>query len=93
MSILDSKAFKQSLHIFWTGIADVVRVCEQKKRFVEFETGSDLKTAVEKLDGREFKGSRVICTQDVGNPLVSPLPDGLVLIYLPDSIPGGPPIP
>ncbi|EER37230.1 conserved hypothetical protein [Histoplasma capsulatum H143] len=29
------------------------------------EEGSDLKTAVEKLDGREFKGSRVLCTQDI----------------------------
>lgn len=36
--------------------------------FVEFETANDLKTAVEKLDGREFKGARVTCTQDVGSP-------------------------
>lgn len=34
-------------------------------RFVEFETANDLKTAVEKLDGREFKGSRVSCIADV----------------------------
>ncbi|PGH23333.1 hypothetical protein AJ80_02585 [Polytolypa hystricis UAMH7299] len=33
--------------------------------FVEFETVNDLKTAVEKLDGRDFKGSRVTCTQDI----------------------------
>ncbi|KAK4175567.1 hypothetical protein QBC36DRAFT_22083 [Triangularia setosa] len=29
--------------------------------FVEFETAADLRTAVEKLDGREFKGNRVTC--------------------------------
>ena len=34
-------------------------------RFVEFETSSDLKVAIEKLDGREFKGAHVTCTQDV----------------------------
>lgn len=33
--------------------------------FVEFETAADLKTAVEKLDGREFKGVRVGCTANV----------------------------
>jgi hypothetical protein len=33
--------------------------------FVEFETSADLKTAVEKLDGREFKGVTVQCTPDV----------------------------
>lgn len=33
-----------------------------KNSFVEFETAADLKTAVEKLDGREFKGARVGCT-------------------------------
>lgn len=33
--------------------------------FVEFETAADLRTAVEKLDGREFKGSRVQCLVDV----------------------------
>ncbi|KAI1182975.1 hypothetical protein F5B17DRAFT_160130 [Nemania serpens] len=32
--------------------------------FVEFETASDLKTAVEKLDNREFKGQRVNCVAD-----------------------------
>ncbi|KAK2750969.1 hypothetical protein FQN57_000044 [Myotisia sp. PD_48] len=35
------------------------------KGFVEFETGNDLRTAVEKLDGRDFKGSRVTCTADI----------------------------
>ncbi|KAJ4293778.1 hypothetical protein N0V88_005287 [Collariella sp. IMI 366227] len=29
--------------------------------FVEFETAADLRTAVEKLDGREFKNARVTC--------------------------------
>ena len=33
--------------------------------FVEFETSADLKSAVEKLDGREFKGATVHCTPDV----------------------------
>lgn len=37
--------------------------------FVEFETGADLKTAVEKLDGREFKGSVVHCISDVSGTL------------------------
>ncbi|PKS12856.1 hypothetical protein jhhlp_000196 [Lomentospora prolificans] len=32
--------------------------------FVEFETAADLRTAVEKLDGREFKGSPVACIAD-----------------------------
>ncbi|ETN41215.1 uncharacterized protein HMPREF1541_03150 [Cyphellophora europaea CBS 101466] len=33
--------------------------------FVEFETSADLKSAVEKLDGREFKGATVHCTPDI----------------------------
>lgn len=37
-------------------------------RFVEFETANDLKTAVEKLDQREFKGARVNCVADVRIP-------------------------
>ncbi|KAK4190750.1 hypothetical protein QBC35DRAFT_54054 [Podospora australis] len=32
--------------------------------FVEFETANDLRTAVEKLDAREFKGNRVTCVAD-----------------------------
>jgi hypothetical protein len=32
---------------------------------VEFETAADLRTAVEKLDGREFKNARVICVANV----------------------------
>jgi len=35
-----------------------------KGSFVEFETAADLRTAVEKLDGREFKGVRVTCIAD-----------------------------
>lgn len=34
-------------------------------RFVEFETANDLKNAVEKLNGREFKGTRVNCIAEV----------------------------
>ena len=49
--------------------------------FVEFETAADLKTAVERLDGREFKGARVTCTADVSLPviisLISKLSTGL----------------
>jgi len=33
--------------------------------FVEFETSADLKSAVEKLDGKEFKGATVHCTPDI----------------------------
>ena len=32
---------------------------------MEYETGADLKTAVEKIDGREFKGESVHCIADV----------------------------
>ncbi|KAI2793179.1 hypothetical protein POX_b03229 [Penicillium oxalicum] len=38
---------------------------EQGRGFVEFETANDLKTAVEKLDQHEFKGSRVTCVADI----------------------------
>ncbi|CCU74494.1 \x09 pre-mRNA splicing factor [Blumeria hordei DH14] len=37
---------------------------EGKGSFVEFETAADLKLAVEKLDGREFKGVAVTCVAD-----------------------------
>ncbi|KAI8686252.1 hypothetical protein NCS55_00299900 [Fusarium keratoplasticum] len=40
--------------------------------FVEFETAADLRTAVEKLDGREFKGQRVQCVADVELSLTFP---------------------
>lgn len=36
-------------------------------RFVEFETDTDLKTAVEKLDNQDFKGTNVHCYADVSN--------------------------
>lgn len=36
-----------------------------RRSFVEFETGADLKTAVSKLDGQEFKGAVVHCVADV----------------------------
>jgi hypothetical protein len=50
---------------------------DKDKRFVEFETANDLKTAVEKLDQREFKGSRVTCVADVRSPFsfLFPFPD------------------
>ncbi|KAI9825619.1 MAG: hypothetical protein M1832_000963 [Thelocarpon impressellum] len=41
------------------------------KGFVEFETAADLKTAVEALDGRDFKEHRVTCVADVGPPAPS----------------------
>ena len=42
-------------------------------RFVEYETAADLKQAVEKLDGQEFKGNTVHCVADVGNALATAL--------------------
>ena len=33
--------------------------------FVEYETANDLKQAVEKIDGRDFKGSTIRCIEDV----------------------------
>lgn len=53
------------------------RVCSTKRKagsalvadfdsFVEFETAPDLRTAVDKLDQREFKGQRVTCVANVG---------------------------
>lgn len=43
----------------------ILRKANALSSFVEFETAADLKTAVEKLDGREFKGARVTCVADV----------------------------
>ena len=40
-------------------------MADTRNSFVEFETASDLKTAVEKLDRQDFKGSVVECTADV----------------------------
>ncbi|KAF2731346.1 hypothetical protein EJ04DRAFT_10631 [Polyplosphaeria fusca] len=36
--------------------------------FVEYETAADLRTAVEKLDRREFKGQEVSCKEEVSDP-------------------------
>jgi hypothetical protein len=49
--------------------------------FVEFETGADLKTAVEKLDGREFKSATIHCSQDVsaGLPICVTDPHDLLM--------------
>lgn len=44
------------------------RLLSDQGRFVEYETATDLQTAVEKLDRREFKGQEVKCTQDVSDP-------------------------
>lgn len=41
------------------------------RRFVEFESAADMKVAVDKLDGSEFKGSNVRCIPDVRRPLIS----------------------
>ncbi|KAJ5918947.1 hypothetical protein N7454_010091 [Penicillium verhagenii] len=38
---------------------------EQGKGIVEFETANDLKTAVEKLDNRDFKGAVLSCIADI----------------------------
>jgi len=40
--------------------------------FVEYETAADLKNAVEKLDGRDFKDNTVRCVQDVSSPPPQP---------------------
>ena len=42
-------------------------------RFVEFETGADLKTAVDNLDGKQFKDAVIHCTSDVSVRGVVPL--------------------
>jgi len=54
-------ARQSSLDVFYS---ETGRDLDGKGSFVEFETAADLKTAVEKLDGREFKGARVTCTAD-----------------------------
>lgn len=50
--------------------------------YVEFESAADLKTAIEKLDNREFKGNRVSCAVDVSS---HSLPS-LLLLYLTLSV-------
>lgn len=58
----------------------------KKKRIVEFETANDLKVAVEKLDGREFKGSRVNCIADVRTlGALESRKRKVLMIVLPDS--------
>ncbi|KAH0533908.1 hypothetical protein FGG08_007470 [Glutinoglossum americanum] len=55
------------------------------KGFVEFETAPDLRTAVEKLDHLEFKGSRVTCVADsalVNGAALDPLPPHVVVVLL-----------
>jgi len=42
-------------------------------RFVEFETAGDLKVAVDKLDGTDFKGNAVRCIADVSLLYSSPI--------------------
>ena len=42
-----------------------VNTADSQFSFVEFETAADLRTAVEKLDGREFKNVRVTCVANV----------------------------
>lgn len=42
-----------------------VRSADSYDSFVEFESAADLRTAVEKLDNREFKNSRVTCVANV----------------------------
>lgn len=44
-------------------------------RFVEYETMADLRSAVEKLDNREFKGATVHCISDVYPPFPPPYDD------------------
>ncbi|KAK1771840.1 hypothetical protein QBC33DRAFT_169492 [Phialemonium atrogriseum] len=56
--------------------------------FVEFETAADLRTAVEKLDGREFKGQRVTC---VANTQPDPPPRDRARSRSPGRRPYAPP--
>ncbi|KAI9661039.1 MAG: hypothetical protein M1821_009366 [Bathelium mastoideum] len=44
------------------------------KGFVEYETANDLQTAVEKLDGQEFKGASVRCIVDTQAEIPRPPP-------------------
>lgn len=49
-------------------LSSTIRASLICRSFVEFETAADLKTAVEKLDNQDFKGSNVRCTADVCHP-------------------------
>ena len=46
-------------------ISSRYRTYTNSARFVEFETASDLKVAVDKLDSQDFKGASVRCLADV----------------------------
>jgi len=46
-------------------VSNLSRTLTLLNSFVEFETGAILKDAIEKLDGREFKGATVHCIADV----------------------------
>jgi len=56
-------------------------LADLQHRFVEFETAADLRTAVEKLDTRDFKGARVNCVANVGLPILA-LEDQLLIVQL-----------
>ena len=56
-----------------SGIERIVSVL-MLRRFVEFESAADMKVAVEKLDGSEFKGSNVRCVADVCLSTYTPRP-------------------
>ena len=53
-------------------IASWYRIYTNSARFVEFETASDLKVAVDKLDNQDFKGASVRCLADVRFPTRTP---------------------
>lgn len=50
----------------------LVRLLMIMQRMVEFETHDDLREAVSKLDGTEFKGNRVTCIAEVTVRNVTP---------------------
>lgn len=47
------------------GFIDIKAVNTEISRIVEFETEEDVKAAVRKLDGVDFKGSEVILHEDL----------------------------
>ncbi|KAK3167441.1 hypothetical protein OEA41_010568 [Lepraria neglecta] len=72
LALVDSLVWSRN----WTDLKDFARRSEldvvysevgrdrDGKGFVEFETASDLKVAVNKLDNQDFKGANVRCTAD-----------------------------
>jgi RNA recognition motif. (a.k.a. RRM, RBD, or RNP domain) len=66
LAVIETAKGQHILWNYWSTHANSFR------SFVEFETAADLKTAVEKLDGREFKGVRVTCVADVCVVLLHP---------------------